>query len=67
MIKISDELFSIQWLSGIVGIGLALGVVAFLLNIVGSVASKISRDQRQAERDQRYAERETSRSKHVER
>ena len=60
----SDELLGkVTWISSVLTIVLALGIVAFLLNIVGSVASKISRDERRAEADKRRAERDAQREK----
>lgn len=64
LIDLFDELTGeIKWISSVLTIGLALGIVAFLLNIVGSVASKISRDERRAEADKRRAEADARREK----
>ncbi len=64
LIDLFDELTGgIPWISSVLTIGLALGIVAFLLNIVGSVASKISRDERRAEADKRRAEADARREK----
>lgn len=59
LIDLFDELTGeIKWISSVLTIGLALGIVAFLLNIVGSVASKISRNERRAEADTRREKRQ---------
>lgn len=64
LIDLFDEFTgTVPWLSSVITIGLSLGIVAFLLNIVGSVASKISRDERRAEADKRRAEADARREK----
>lgn len=43
-ISMSNEIMQIEWLTTLLTIGLSIGIVAFLLNISGSIFSKVSRD-----------------------
>lgn len=43
-ISMSNEIMQIEWLDTLLTIGLSIGIVAFLLNISGSIFSKVSRD-----------------------
>lgn len=43
-VSFSNRIMQIEWLSSLLTIGLAIGIVAFLLNISGSIFSKISRE-----------------------
>lgn len=55
-IGIFNLLFTNSWITRILQISLAIGLIAFVLNIVPSIGSKISSDERRAESDRRYEE-----------
>ncbi len=53
LIGIFNLLFENTWLTYVLQVSLALGLIGFILNLVPSIGAKLSRDERRAERRQK--------------